>query len=200
MTNWIIKSTASMALLCVVSSAAMAEEGPTPNRSVESFGAWTVECTRVAKPVASKAKVTTKKDAKKTDILKPVKEEFTKICEAVQTYTNKKTGNEVARLAFGYDGGKTKGKLVAGIRSLVDVSFEKKPAIVVEKDVLFEGMFTRCARIYCYGRFDLDAKKLQKLQDAKKAAFRYPVSNGREIQINISSAGLKDALASLKTK
>lgn len=199
MNNWIIKSTASIAITCAVASSAFAQEGPTPNRSVESFKAWTVECTRIAKP-SKEAKSAKKTDAKKPEILKPTKEEFTQVCEAVQTYTNKKTGNEVARLAFGYDGDKKTGKLVAGIRTLVDVSFEKAPSILVEKDVLFAGKFTRCARIYCFGRFEIDSKKLVKLQDSKKAAFQYSVSNGRTIQINISSSGLKDALASLKTK
>ena len=92
MTNWIIKSTVSIAMTCMVASSAYGQEVPTPSRSVESFNTWTVECTRIAAP-ASKVSVKDAKKAAKKDV-KPAKDEFIKICEAVQTYTNKKTGNK----------------------------------------------------------------------------------------------------------
>lgn len=166
---------------------AFAQENPTPSRSIESYQAWTVECSNIAIPP--------KADAKEDD------PKFRKVCEVIQTYTNQKTGNEVARMAFAYTGeDKKKRKLVGGLRTLVDVSFEKKPEITIDGKVVFEGKLTRCQGIYCFGQFDLDKKKLEDFKKAEKAAVQYPVSNGRVIRINISTNGLADALTALEAK
>jgi len=104
-------------------------------------------------------------------------------------------------MAFAYTGEDKKSrKLVGGLRTLVDVSFEKKPSITINDKVAFEGKLTRCAGIYCFGQFDLEKKKLESLKKAEKAAVQYPVSNGRVIRINISTKGLSDALTALEAK
>jgi len=165
----------------------LAQENPTPSRSIESYQSWTVECSNIAIPP--------KEDAKEDD------PKFRKLCEVIQTYTNQKTGNEVARMAFAYTGeDKKKRKLVGGLRTLVDVSFEKRPEITVDGKVVFEGKLSRCAGIYCFGQFELDKKKMDSFKTAEKAAVQYPVSNGRVIRINISTNGLADALTALETK
>lgn len=167
-------------------SPVIAQENPTPSRSIESYQAWTVECSNIAIPQKEDAE----EDAPK----------FRKLCEVIQTYTNQKTGNEVARMAFAFTGEGDEKKLIGGLRTLVDVSFEKQPEITVGGEVVFEGKLTRCAGIYCFGQFELETEKLDNFKTASDAAVQYPVSNGRVIRINISTNGLSDALTALESK
>ncbi len=180
--------------------AAAQDVSPRPSRSTESFGTWNVECTRIEVPKkdADAKKAADKnndKDAKSED----KKAEFRNICEAVQTYTNKKTGNEVARLAFAIN--KDKGnKLIGGLRTLVDASFAKKPAVLDDNNEIFTGAFSRCSGTYCYVSFEVSRPQLKKLTDAKKPMLQYPIANGRMIRIGISNTGLSDAIAALGSK
>lgn len=183
-----------------------------PSRSVETFGSWDVECTvvkvrKAAEKTAKKAdtkkkdakkKIAKKDDAKKSESAKMVVTTRT-ICEAVQPYRNRKTNNEVARLAVAIDP-KDKSKFVAVLRTITDVSFKATPEIVNDGKTLIKGAFRSCFRKYCYIRFPLDKKIEAVLVKSKKLAVQYPVSSGEIIRINMSSNGLKDAFASLKNK
>lgn len=190
------------------SASAFGEEAAKPSRSVETFASWDVECTsvKVRQAAAKPAKDAKKKDAKKKDAKKKDAKKAAKtviktrvICEAVQPYRNRKTNNEVARLAVAVDP-KDKGQFVAVLRTITDVSFKAEPAIVNDGKTLIKGAFRSCYKKYCYIRFPLTKKNKDVMVKAKKLAVQYPVSGGEIIRINMSSNGLKDALASLKSK
>ena len=164
---------------------------PTPTQSTEAFQDWSVECSTIQPPAADAAAGTTPEASKA-----PVK----RICEAVQIYRNSKTGNEFARLAFAYDQSQEAKKLVSGMRLLVDVSFESAPEILIEEQVLMAGKIARCIDQFCYAEFTVDATSLAKLKDAPKASVRYPIGNGKKINIAISSKGLAEALSTIEKR
>ena len=174
----------------LIGGAAFAQETPTPSSSTESFKDWTVECTTIeVKPKAEEGAA--EGETPKT--------ETRRLCEAVQTYRNQKTGNEVARFAFAY-GGEDRKTLKAGMRLLVDVSFEKGLKITEGEKTVMEGKMARCIGSFCYATFDLKKGALEALQEAKKPAVQYPIGNGRMISINFSSRGLKEAVELLKSR
>lgn len=199
MTNWIIKSTVSMALACTFASTAFAQGSPKPKRSVESFGAWEVECNRF---VVTPAKVK-KADPKKADKIKDVKSakvETITHCEATQSYSNSRTKKEVARLAFAYDGeGKSK-KLTLFMRTFTNVNFTTNPALYSGDVKIVDGKFTHCAGNYCYGKFPIDAAIIDKIAKSDKPSWRYHINKTATYPINIGKDGMKDAIALLKTK
>jgi len=182
----------ALAASVFLANMALAQENPTPSKSIESFEAWTVECNNIQVQAAADASTSgeTASDGKN----------YRRICEAIQTYTNQKTGNEVARLAFAVDD-KEKDNLVGGLRTLVDVSFDSSPAVMVGEDELFKGKFSRCAGIYCFVLFEkVTAKNIALLEKAEKAVVQYPIARGRILRINISTKGLSDSLKALKAK
>lgn len=153
---------------------------PTPAQSVESFESWTVECQTVTDAAAT----------------------ATRLCEAAQTYKNQKTGNEVARVAFGLladqEGGEKTMRL--GMRTLVDVSFETQPDILSADSTILTGKMQRCTGGFCYTSFEVTDADLETLQAATDLKLRFPIGNGSLLQINMSANGLKDALAVLRTR
>lgn len=174
---------------------------PTPSRSTESFQDWAVECTSVQQAKAGEEAKAGEpaKAGEEAKAPEAAKLETVRLCEAVQTYRNNKTGNEVARLAFAYDA-KDGNKLLAGMRLMVDVSFEKAPEIVDGDAAIMTGKVVRCAGQYCYAEFTVAKDSVDKLKAAKSAAVRYPISNGRTISIGLSSKGLADALKTLESR
>lgn len=194
MTNWIIKSTVSMALACTLASTAFAEGSPKPKRSVESFGAWEVECNRFVVTPSKDKKAAAKKDVKAEKV------ESITHCEAMQSYYNSKSKKEVARLAYVYEGeGKAK-KIALFMRTLVNVDFRTNPAVYSGDVKVVEGKFTHCAGNFCYGKFTVDAAMIDKIAKSDKPSWRYHINKTATYPINIASKGMKDAIASLKTK
>jgi len=188
-------SVIALAVSVFLANIALAQENPTPSKSIESFQAWTVECNNIQ--VQAKAPGA---DAATSGETGSDEKKFRRICEAIQTYTNQKTGNEVARLAFAVDD-KDKGNLVGGLRTLVDVSFDSSPAVMVGEEELFKGKFSRCAGIYCFVLFEkVTDKNIAVLEKAEKAVVQYPIARGRMLRINISTKGLSDSLKALKAK
>lgn len=172
-------------------------EAPTPSRSTESYESWTLECTSVAvAPPAPEAKAA---DAKKVEEQPVAAGEVKRVCEAAQVFTNRKTGNEIARMVFALDP-KGSGSLVAGMRTVVDVSFEKKPALVDGETELAGGSFTRCSNGFCYALFVVDEKQVEQFAQTKAPAVQFPIASGQLLRMNMSTAGLKNALAALKAK
>jgi invasion protein IalB len=185
---------------------ALAQEAdaPTPSRSTESYQSWTVECTNLAVSAEAVEKPAEAADAKPADAKKPADApaavaETKRVCEAAQVFTNRKTGNEIARLVFALDP-KGGGGLVAGMRSVVDVSFEKGPALVDGDTEIATGKLTRCNGSYCFAMFEIDDAKIEQFLKTSKPGVQYPIATGQMLRINMSTAGLSDALAALKTK
>lgn len=183
---------AAVAGLALGSSLAHAQSGgPTPSRSSESYKSWVVECTNAAPPPAEEKTVT--KDAKKAPI--PAKS----TCEAAQIFRNRKTGSEIARVVFAIDP-KGGGHIVAGLRTVADVSFERNPGLTDGDVVIVNGKFTRCVGGACFGLLEIDEKKLARLISAAAPEFRFPIASGQQLRIKLEIAGLEDALAVLKAR
>lgn len=171
---------AAMAAAIVTFPALAQDATPTPAQSVESFESWTVECA-------------TGTDAAAT---------ATRICEAAQTYKNQKTGNEVARVAFGLlaaEAGAEK-TMRLGMRTLVDVSFATQPDILSGDATILTGKMQRCTGGFCYSTFDVTDADLETLQAATDLKLRFPIGNGSQLQIGMSANGLKDALEVLRSR
>lgn len=174
-----------------VSAFAASEIAPVPTSSVETYGDWRLQCSNIEVPSEKKDD----RDAKK----KADKPKIESMCEVVQPYMNRKSGNEVARLAF-LKSKEDKKKIRGVLRTLVDVSFKTKPGIYDGDKQIVAGEFTSCVNNYCYIGFDLDSAAVKKMMDAKKLAFRMPVARGANIRIAIVQKGLDSALKALDKK
>ncbi len=172
-----------------------------PSSVVESYNDWTLACDNFKLPAKKKDGDAKKADEKKEEDAAAKSDESTTLCEVYQTYTNPKSKKEIARFFFAYIAKDGKAaELRAGIRTLVDVSFDKKPVVTDGDKNLLEGKVARCAGSFCYVEFDVNDAKLKELQSAKKPQFAYPLSNERMIRIGMSSKGLEGAVNSLKKK
>ncbi len=191
--------------LCACPALAQEAEAPTPSRSTESYQAWTVECTSVVSAPQQKAPEAAAgekpADAKPKDTAKPAEAagETKRVCEAAQVFTNRNTGNEIARFVFALDpkGGEA---LVAGMRTVVDVSMEKTAAIVDGEAEIATGKVVRCNGNFCFTLFEIDDAKVQQFLKTEKPGVQYPIASGQMLRIAMSTAGLSDALAALKNK
>ncbi len=200
---------AAIAVLSASPALAQEAEAPTPSRSTESYQAWTVECTSVAaapeqkadaaaageKPADAKPADAKAADAKAADAAAETK----RVCEAAQIFTNRNTGNEIARFVFALDA-KDTAKFVAGMRTVVDVSTDKNAAIVDGETEIATGKVVRCSGNFCYTLFEIDDAKVEQFLKTEKPGVQYPIASGQMLRIAMSTAGLADALASLKNK
>lgn len=175
----------------LVPAFAASEIAPVPTSSVETYGDWRLQCSNLEVPSEKKDK----KDAKK----KADKPKIESICEVVQPYMNRKSGNEVARLAF-LKSKDDKKKVRAVLRTLVDVSFKTKPGIYDGDKQIAAGEFTSCVNNHCYIGFDLDSAMVKKMIEAEKLGFQMPVARGANIRISIGKKGMDSALKALDKK
>lgn len=200
LTNRII-ATAFIGL--AVTSNAFAQSGK-PTVVTEQYGSWKLECRTAARPIpVPKPRpeegldvAPSKGSSDKSDNDEDKK--FTPSCSIVQIFSNKRTNNEIARLAFAY-GDKEKKQLFLDMRSFVYVSFDIKPAILFDKQEI-EGAFKRCLTNFCFASFDLKKDSIEKFQNSKEALLRYPLGNGKAALIKVDPIGLVDALAALKAR
>ncbi|MEM7067697.1 MAG: invasion associated locus B family protein [Pseudomonadota bacterium] len=167
--------------LAAFSSVAVAQENPTPSRSVESFQSWTLECNNIK--VQSEGG----------------EESYRRICEVIQPYINQQARSEVARLVFGFDE-KEPEKLVGAIRTIVNVSFESGPSILEGDTTRFIGKFNRCAGTFCYAIFDINAEGFAEFQASKNSRLQYALANGSLLTIPVNKAGLADAMKALRSR
>lgn len=178
------------AALVAMAGPASAQDAPLPGKSTETFGDWSVECTT--------AKVSPPADTAKGD--RPA-EAAERICEAVQSYRDTKSNTEIARLAFGISRKEGEaGKILAGMRMIVDVSFAEKPKVVIGDEPAFEGKMQRCLGNFCYAAFALDDEETKPLEEAAAASLRFPIAGGQIVAIAISPEGLTDALKVLRAR
>jgi invasion protein IalB len=193
----------SILALSALPAQAQEADAPTPSRSTEAYQSWTVECTNLAVAAETAQKPAEGAEAKPADAKKPADApaaaETKRVCEAAQVFTNRKTGNEIARLVFALDPNGS-GGLVAGMRTVVDVSFEKAPALVDGDVEISTGKLTRCSGTHCFALFDIDDAKIEQFLKTSKPGVQYPIASGQMLRINMSTAGLSDALAALKKK
>ena len=191
MFNSLKRAAVACLMTSVISMPAFAQETPTPSNLVESYESWRMECNNIAVPAKKKKEGEAKKEDDKPSIRR--------LCTAYQTYNNRKSGNEIVRFIFTYEG-EEKPKLIAGLRTLVDVSFSGKPSISADEKELTKGKFNRCAGNYCFLQFDITDKIVESMKKAKALTFQYPLSSGRVMRLKMAQTGMDDALASLKAK
>ena len=95
---------AASGLLVAMMAPALAQEGDAavPSSTVETYGAWDVNCVNVKeKAKADPEKKDAKKKAKKKDDKKEEAKTVVKeYCETVQVFRNKKTKKEYARFSL----------------------------------------------------------------------------------------------------
>ena len=142
---------------------------PVPTSIVENYGDWRLQCFNIAKkaPAEPKDGEAKKEDPKKKGSKKKednkgekaaAKPAFDTICEVVQSYRNSKSNKLVARLIFTKSKDEKDKGHRALLETLVDLSFEKKPAFVDGSDELLSGEFATCRNQACYMTFDLNAE------------------------------------------
>ncbi|MCU0790413.1 MAG: invasion associated locus B family protein [Nitratireductor sp.] len=184
-----------------IASPALAQEteAPTPSRSTEAYEAWTVECTNVTQAPAAKPAEGAAKNKPAEGAATPEPAATKRICEAAQVFTNRKTGNEIARFVFALDP-EGSGATLAGMRTMVDVSMDKAAAIVDGETEIAAGKIMRCSGNYCFVKFEIDQKKIDQFLKAAKPGVQYPIASGQMLRIEMSAAGLANALAALKNK
>ncbi|MCT4656495.1 MAG: invasion associated locus B family protein [Cohaesibacter sp.] len=198
MRNLFLKALAAALLSVSFSSSSLAQSdiAPVPTSSVETYGAWKLQCSHIAQKVKEKEgdKKAGKKAAKKV-----AKDTVRTVCEVVQPYSNRKTGNEIARLVFAKNTDGKKG-VRAILRTLVDLSFKNQPVLMDDKAELAKGEFQNCAGQFCYITFTIDKEARKKIAAAKALNFQFPLARGNNIKIQAEEAGLSDALNALESK
>jgi invasion protein IalB len=180
--------TALGAAVCIGTMAATAlpataqDASPTPSRSSESFGDWSVDCTLAVTPAQDDGP----QDAPR------------RVCEAVQVYSSTNNRAEIARLAFGRNA--DDGTIVVAMRFIADVSFGSAPELADGTSALLAGRITRCTGGFCFAQFEGGEDVAQLLLGAENPAIRYPVSSGQVLAIGVSTDGLTEALETLEAR
>lgn len=165
-----------------------------PISTKKQFGSWVLECLEFTPKKSAKGTGPIPKPGSIPDYELPRQ----KSCQAVQTFKNKKSGNEFARIAVTPDTTR-KNRTVIGLRTPVDVSFDVPIRINFTKKRFLDGRFKRCIKTHCFAFLRPTKNQLTALLNAKKPSLQFPISDGRSIRFPFSSDGLKSALDAVKT-
>ncbi|RNC96449.1 MAG: hypothetical protein ED558_00700 [Oricola sp.] len=169
-------------MMAATAPATAQDASPTPSRSSESFGDWSVDCTLAVTPADDDGP----QDAPR------------RVCEAVQVYSSTNNRAEIARLAFGRN--PEDGATVVAMRVIADVSFGSAPELADGDTALLSGRITRCTSGFCFVQFESGEDIAQLLIGAETPAIRYPVASGQTLAIGVSTDGLTEALATLAAR
>lgn len=159
----------------------------------EVHDSWVLECALLDQKASAKTTGPIPKPGSIPDFVIPQK----KTCQVTQTFSNKNTGKEFARLALA-PVSKTKGQMLIGLRTVVDVSFDVPVRISISDKNFIDGKFKRCVRDHCFAFLTPKQSQLNALAKAKKVSLQFPISDGRSIRFPISTDGLVVALDALK--
>jgi len=165
-----------------------------PVSTKKQIGSWVVECLEFTPKKSAKGTGPIPKPGSIPDFIFPRQ----KSCQAVQTFKNKNSGNEFARIAMTPDP-KRKNRTIIGIRTPVDVSFDVPLRINITKKRTLDGRFKRCVKLHCFAFLNPTSKQLTALLKAKEPSLQFPISDGRSIRFPFSTDGLKSALDAVKT-
>ena len=102
-----------------VKQAQEVKQEPTIPKTQEAFGSWILECALLVQKKSAKTTGPFPRPDSFPEFVLPRK----KSCQITQTFKNKKTGSEFARLALANDPN-TKGRMLIGLRTVVDASFD----------------------------------------------------------------------------
>lgn len=165
-----------------------------PVSTKKQFGSWILECLEFTPKKSAKGTGPIPKPGSIPDYELPRQ----KSCQAVQSFKNKKSGNEFARIAMTPDPIR-KNITIIGLRTPVDVSFDVPIRVNITKKRFVEGRFKRCIKTHCFAFLRPTKNQLAALLKAKNPSLQFPISDGRSIRFPFSSDGLKSALDAVKT-
>lgn len=166
---------------------------PEIKKTREVHGAWVLECAFLDQKPSARTTGPLPKPGSVPDFVIPQK----KSCQVTQTFSNKKTGKEFARLALA-PVAKRKGQMLIGLRTVVDVSFDVPVRINITDKNFIDGKFKRCVRKHCFAFLTPKTSQLNALTKAEKVSLQFPISDGRSIRFPLSTDGLVVALDALK--
>lgn len=166
---------------------------PDATKSQKVYGAWILECAILDQKPSAKTTGPIPRPGSIPDFELPKR----KACQVTQTFKNKKTGNEFARLAFAPDP-KRKNGMVIGLRTPVDVSFDVPVRVSITEKKFVDGHFKRCVKEHCFAFLFPKPSDLKTLNNAKNATLQFPISDGRSIRFPMSTNGLESAIDALK--
>ncbi len=160
-----------------------------PQRTTATYSDWLVQCRSYKAPGAAADKKKKKVSAEKT------------ICEMVQTFTFRRSGRQLAKLAIGQLPGKTDIKAVVQTPLAVylpDGVVMKAGEKGREKE--YKGKFVRCTKTSCFAEIDLKKADVNSIKKAKKAAMQFTNSARRKLSLSVSLRGYGDAFKAALAK
>ena len=159
-----------------------------PQRTTATYSDWLVQCRSYKEP-GSSADKKKKASAEKT------------ICEMVQTFTFRRSGRQLAKLAIGQLPGKSDIKAVVQTPLAVylpDGVVMKAGEKGKEKE--YKGKFVRCTKTSCFAEIDLKKTDVDAIEKAKKAAMVFTNSARRKLSLSVSLRGYADAFKAALAK
>ncbi|HOV03704.1 MAG TPA: invasion associated locus B family protein [Kaistiaceae bacterium] len=179
-------SLAVTTLVAAALSAGLAQAQGGPDRTSATYQDWVMEC-RPA-PVADGADEKAKAEAAGQ-----------KLCEIVQTFTNKQTNKTFAQVFIGRKAGEKK-EMVALLQVPVDALLAEKVTYANAAGTVMEAPMTRCFAQNCYGEVVIDDKALGALKETQDLSVSYTLAGGKRLKLDMSVKGLADALTALDKK
>jgi invasion protein IalB len=167
--------------LAILSGPAAAEE---PQSTTATYGDWLVQCRLVVGPEADAAK---KSDG--ADPAAPAKTE--RICEMVQTFTFRQTGQQLARLAIGK---LAKEETIKAVVQVPLAVFLPDGIAIAQGDKLnFPGRYVRCTQAACLAEFNLQQGDVDDLATGQAAQLKFTSANGQQLSLTVSFKGFDGA-------
>ena len=156
-------------------------EAASPQRTTATYSDWLVQCRSYKEPGATADK------KKKTSSGKT-------ICEMVQTFTFRRSGRQLAKLAIGKLPGKSDIKAVVQTPLAVYLP----DGVVMKagekgKEKSYRGKFVRCTKTSCFAEIDLKKSDVDSIEKAKKANMVFTNSARRKLSLSVSLRGYGDA-------
>ena len=160
-----------------------------PQRTTATYSDWLVQCRGYKTPGATAVKKKKKVGSEKT------------ICEMVQTFTFRRSGRQLAKLAIGQLPGKTDIKAVVQTPLAVylpDGVIMKAGEKGKEKE--YKGKFVRCTKTSCFAEINLKKSDIKSIERAKKAVMVFTNSSRRKLSLSVSLRGYGDAFKAALAK
>jgi invasion protein IalB len=180
------------AIVMMWSGAALAQtETPSePNRTTATYEDWLVQCRQYVAPAAPAAVAVDGSAAPAVDGAAAEPAKTGKICEMVQTYSFRQTGQQLAKLAIGKLPDQPTIKAV--VQTPLSVYLPDGVALKIgETD--YKAAFVRCTTGFCLAEADLPADIAALVQAAKTATLTFTNVARQPVALNVSLKGAAGA-------
>ena len=159
-----------------------------PQRTTATFSDWLVQCRSYTAPATAASKKK-KAGADKT------------ICEMVQTFTFRRSGRQLAKLAIGQLPGKAEIKAVVQ----TPLSVYLPDGVVIKagekgKEKKFSGKFVRCTKTSCFAEINLKKADVNSIEKSKKSSMVFTDGGRRKLSLSVSLKGYGDAFKAALAK